>query len=165
MPAATGGSSKQPKKAAGAGAGAAKKAKAPAAPKAAKTKASASASTSSSSPAKGAAAAAVKKEEAKGKGGSGSGPRYFLMKSEPDTFSIQQLAGLPKQTSCWEGVRNYQVRVVGWWYWIGLACLLFRLSFTLFPLMQARNIMRDEMRVGDQAFFYHSSCKVRSIYL
>lgn len=42
----------------------------------------------------------------------GGGPRFFLMKSEPDTFSIQQLAALPNQTSCWEGVRNYQVSLV-----------------------------------------------------
>ncbi len=52
------------------------------------------------------------------------------MKSEPDEMSIDDLAGLPKQTTAWFGVRNYQ----------------------------ARNYMRDEMRVGDQAFFYHSSC-------
>jgi hypothetical protein len=108
-PAASSSNSKQPKKAAAAGA--AKKvtsvAASPAASKATKAKAS---------PAKG-----VQKEEAKGKcgSGSGSGPRYFLMKSEPDTFSIQQLAGLPKQTSCWEGVRNYQVRCgIVEWVWI-----------------------------------------------
>jgi predicted RNA-binding protein with PUA-like domain len=56
--------------------------------------------------------------------------RYWLMKSEPDEMSIDDLARLPKQTSAWFGVRNYL----------------------------ARNYMRDEMRVGDQAFFYHSSC-------
>ena len=56
--------------------------------------------------------------------------RYWLMKSEPDEFSIDDLARSPKQTTAWYGVRNYQ----------------------------ARNFMRDEMRVGDQAFFYHSSC-------
>jgi predicted RNA-binding protein with PUA-like domain len=56
--------------------------------------------------------------------------RYWLMKSEPDEFSIDDLAKAPKQTTPWFGVRNYQ----------------------------ARNYMRDEMRVGDRAFFYHSSC-------
>lgn len=56
--------------------------------------------------------------------------RYWLMKSEPDVFGIDDLAKSPKQTTAWWGVRNYQ----------------------------ARNFMRDDMRVGDQAFFYHSSC-------
>ena len=56
--------------------------------------------------------------------------RYWLMKSEPDEFSIDDLAKAPKQTTAWFGVRNYQ----------------------------ARNFMRDDMRVGDRAFFYHSSC-------
>src|SRR4051812_39250609 len=56
--------------------------------------------------------------------------RYWLMKSEPDEFSIDDLAAAPGQTTAWFGVRNYQ----------------------------ARNFMRDQMRVGDQAFFYHSSC-------
>jgi predicted RNA-binding protein with PUA-like domain len=56
--------------------------------------------------------------------------RYWLMKSEPDTFGIDDLAAAPKQTTSWEGVRNFQ----------------------------ARNMLRDDMAVGDQAFFYHSSC-------
>jgi predicted RNA-binding protein with PUA-like domain len=56
--------------------------------------------------------------------------RYWLMKSEPGEFSIDDLAKAPKQATPWFGVRNYQ----------------------------ARNFMRDEMRVGDRAFFYHSSC-------
>ena len=56
---------------------------------------------------------------------------YWLMKSEPDVFGIDDLKAMPHQTDRWEGVRNYQVR----------------------------NMMRDEMRVGDLAFFYHSSCK------
>jgi predicted RNA-binding protein with PUA-like domain len=56
--------------------------------------------------------------------------KYWLMKSEPDEVSIDDLARLPKQTTPWFGVRNYQ----------------------------ARNFMRDEMRVGDNVFFYHSSC-------
>jgi len=55
---------------------------------------------------------------------------YWLMKSEPDVFSIHDLARRPKQTEHWDGVRNYQ----------------------------ARNFMRDDMRNGDLAFFYHSSC-------
>ncbi len=54
---------------------------------------------------------------------------YWLMKSEPDEFSIDDLARARGRTTSWFGVRNYQ----------------------------ARNYMR-EMRIGDQAFFYHSSC-------
>jgi len=53
---------------------------------------------------------------------------YWLMKSEPDEFSIDDLA--KRRTEPWSGVRNYQ----------------------------ARNYMRDGMRVGDGVFFYHSSC-------
>jgi len=56
--------------------------------------------------------------------------RYWLMKSEPDEFSIDDLAAAAGRTTPWVGVRNYQ----------------------------ARNFMRDQMRVGDRAFFYHSSC-------
>jgi predicted RNA-binding protein with PUA-like domain len=52
------------------------------------------------------------------------------MKSEPSDVSVDDLAGLPKKTVAWYGVRNYQ----------------------------ARNFMRDEMRVGDGVLFYHSSC-------
>jgi predicted RNA-binding protein with PUA-like domain len=55
---------------------------------------------------------------------------YWLMKSEPDEFSIDDLARSPGQTAAWFGVRNYQ----------------------------ARNFMRDQMRLGDGVFFYHSSC-------
>lgn len=54
--------------------------------------------------------------------------RYWLMKSEPEAFSIDDLAKSPKQTTCWDGVRNYQ----------------------------ARNFMR-EMAIGDQALFHHSN--------
>jgi predicted RNA-binding protein with PUA-like domain len=54
--------------------------------------------------------------------------QYWLMKSEPDVFSIQDLRKSPNQTSYWDGVRNYQ----------------------------ARNFMRDQMRVGDRVLFYHS---------
>jgi len=57
--------------------------------------------------------------------------RYWLMKSEPSTFSIDDLQACPSSTDHWDGVRNYQ----------------------------ARNMMRDEMRPGDLAFFYHSNCK------
>lgn len=60
--------------------------------------------------------------------------RYWLMKSEPDAFSIDDLKKRPAQTEAWDGVRNYQ----------------------------ARNYMR-EMKVGDQAFFYHSNCPVPGI--
>ena len=56
--------------------------------------------------------------------------RYWLMKSEPDEFSIDDLAAAPDRSTAWFGVRNYQ----------------------------ARNFMRDQMTVGDLAFFYHSSC-------
>jgi len=56
--------------------------------------------------------------------------RYWLMKSEPDTFGIDDLINKPLQTEHWDGVRNYQ----------------------------ARNMMRDEMKLGDQVFFYHSNC-------
>jgi predicted RNA-binding protein with PUA-like domain len=57
------------------------------------------------------------------------------MKSEPDEFSIDDLAAAPRRSVAWFGVRNYQ----------------------------ARNFMRDQMRVGDRAFFYHSSCAVPGI--
>jgi len=56
--------------------------------------------------------------------------RYWLMKSEPDEFSIDDLARAPRRGSAWFGVRNYQ----------------------------ARNFMRDQMQPGDQVLFYHSSC-------
>ena len=56
--------------------------------------------------------------------------RYWLFKSEPSTFSIDDLIDRPKQTEHWNGVRNYQVR----------------------------NRLRDQIKVGDLALFYHSSC-------
>ncbi len=56
--------------------------------------------------------------------------QYWLMKSEPSECSIDDLANAPQQTVPWVGVRNYQ----------------------------ARNFMRDQMRVGDGVLFYHSSC-------
>ena len=57
-------------------------------------------------------------------------PRYWLMKSEPSDVSVDDVLALPNQTIAWYGVRNYQ----------------------------ARNFMRDQMKVGDPVFFYHSSC-------
>ncbi|HUQ53432.1 MAG TPA: EVE domain-containing protein [Gammaproteobacteria bacterium] len=54
---------------------------------------------------------------------------YWLMKSEPDVFGIDDLAKSPRKTTRWDGVRNFQ----------------------------ARNFMRDQMRRGDLAFFYHSN--------
>jgi predicted RNA-binding protein with PUA-like domain len=57
--------------------------------------------------------------------------RYWLMKSEPDVFSIHDLAKAPKRTTFWEGVRNYQ----------------------------ARNLLRDQVQEGDGVLFYHSSAK------
>jgi predicted RNA-binding protein with PUA-like domain len=56
---------------------------------------------------------------------------YWLMKSEPDVFSIDDLRDAPRRTTHWDGVRNYQ----------------------------ARNMMRDLMRKGDLVMFYHSNCK------
>jgi len=56
---------------------------------------------------------------------------YWLMKSEPSEFSIDDLKNRPDKTEPWDGVRNYQ----------------------------ARNMMRDEMKKGDLAFFYHSNCE------
>lgn len=61
--------------------------------------------------------------------------KYWLMKSEPETFSIEDLKNRPGQRECWDGVRNYQ----------------------------ARNFMRDEMQKGDRVLFYHSNCKVPGI--
>lgn len=60
---------------------------------------------------------------------------YWLFKSEPDAFSIEDLFALPNATDHWDGIRNYQ----------------------------ARNLMRDEMKKGDKGFFYHSSCKVPGV--
>ena len=57
-------------------------------------------------------------------------PNFWLMKSEPEEVSIDDALAAPKQTVPWFGVRNYQ----------------------------ARNFMRDGMRVGDGVLFYHSSC-------
>jgi predicted RNA-binding protein with PUA-like domain len=59
----------------------------------------------------------------------GMAKRYWLLKSEPDCFSIDHLRAAPNQTEHWDGVRNYQ----------------------------ARNTLRDDVKMGDEAFFYHSS--------
>ena len=56
---------------------------------------------------------------------------YWLMKSEPDAFSIDDLKARPNKTEHWDGIRNYQ----------------------------ARNMMRDDMKKGDLIFFYHSNAK------
>ncbi len=61
--------------------------------------------------------------------------RYWLMKSEPTDVSIDDLAAMPNQTVDWYGIRNYQ----------------------------ARNFMRDQMRVSDGVFFYHSNCETPGI--
>ena len=55
---------------------------------------------------------------------------YWLLKTEPDSFSIHDLAAEPLQTTYWDGVRNYQ----------------------------ARNYLRDDIRPGDRVLFYHSNC-------
>jgi predicted RNA-binding protein with PUA-like domain len=60
---------------------------------------------------------------------------YWLMKSEPDVFSFEDLKKRPNKTEPWNGVRNYQ----------------------------ARNFMRDEMKIGDLILFYHSSCEVPGV--
>ncbi|HEX4151506.1 MAG TPA: EVE domain-containing protein [Steroidobacteraceae bacterium] len=60
---------------------------------------------------------------------------HWLLKSEPGTFSIDDLGAQPGKTSAWDGVRNYQ----------------------------ARNMLRDSMKKGDTAFFYHSSCEIPGI--
>ena len=60
---------------------------------------------------------------------------YWLMKSEPTSFNIDDLMHRPKQTTAWDGVRNYQ----------------------------ARNMMRDQMQPGDLALFYYSNCEIPGI--
>lgn len=60
--------------------------------------------------------------------------QFWLMKSEPSVFGIEELKNSPQQTAPWDGVRNYQ----------------------------ARNYMR-QMRIGDQVFFYHSNCAIPGI--
>lgn len=60
---------------------------------------------------------------------------YWLMKSEPDVFGIDDLIQCPDQTEPWNGIRNYQ----------------------------ARNFLRDEVKRGDLVFFYHSSTKIPGV--
>jgi len=57
---------------------------------------------------------------------------YWLMKTEPSTFGVDDLAAKPRKTAMWDGVRNYQ----------------------------ARNMLRDDFKKGDQALLYHSSAEV-----
>ena len=61
--------------------------------------------------------------------------QYWLMKTEPTSFSVEDLAAAPRRTTRWDGVRNYQ----------------------------ARNMLRDQMRRGDQAFLYYSSTEIPGI--
>lgn len=60
---------------------------------------------------------------------------HWLMKTEPTTFGIDDLAQAPKRTTMWDGVRNYQ----------------------------ARNMLRDDFAKGDRALLYHSSCAVPGV--
>ncbi|HTV50973.1 MAG TPA: EVE domain-containing protein [Steroidobacteraceae bacterium] len=60
---------------------------------------------------------------------------YWLLKTEPSTFGVDELERAPRRTTGWDGVRNYQ----------------------------ARNMLRDQMKRGDRAFLYHSSCEVPGI--
>lgn len=61
--------------------------------------------------------------------------QHWLMKSEPEAFGIDDLAARAPGSEPWDGVRNYQ----------------------------ARNMMRDQMRIGDRILFYHSNCKVPGV--
>ena len=61
--------------------------------------------------------------------------QYWLMKTEPTVFSIEDLARAPRSTASWDGVRNFQ----------------------------ARNMLRDQMKKGDQVFLYYSSTDVPGI--
>lgn len=57
--------------------------------------------------------------------------QYWLVKTEPEVFSVQDWAGIPNRTTCWDGVRNYQ----------------------------ARNFLRDSMQLGDRVLVYHSNAQ------
>lgn len=61
--------------------------------------------------------------------------RYWLMKSEPKVFSIDDLKKAKNKTTCWDGVRNYQ----------------------------ARNFLRDQLKIGDGVLYYHSSAESTGI--
>ncbi len=56
---------------------------------------------------------------------------FWLFKSEPDKYSIEDLKNEPEHTACWDGIRNYQ----------------------------ARNFLRDEVKIGDMVLYYHSRCE------
>src|SRR4051812_27211400 len=60
---------------------------------------------------------------------------YWLLKTEPESFGIDKLAELPKRRTSWDGIRNYQ----------------------------ARNFLRDGVKLGDLAFLYHSNCGVPGV--
>ena len=60
---------------------------------------------------------------------------YWLMKTEPTSFNVEDLESSPNKTTCWDGVRNYQ----------------------------ARNMLRDQMKLGDHAFLYYSNCDAPGI--
>jgi predicted RNA-binding protein with PUA-like domain len=60
---------------------------------------------------------------------------YWLFKTEPESFGVDDLAKAPRRTTGWDGVRNYQ----------------------------ARNLLRDSIQAGDEVFIYHSSCEVPGI--
>ena len=60
---------------------------------------------------------------------------HWLFKSEPDVFSINDLKNRPGKTEHWDGIRNYQ----------------------------ARNFLRDEIKLGDRVLFYHSNCKIPGV--
>ncbi|WP_049629807.1 EVE domain-containing protein [Cellvibrio sp. pealriver] len=57
--------------------------------------------------------------------------QYWLFKAEPHIYGIDHLASAPNKTGRWDGIRNYQ----------------------------ARNFLRDQVKLGDEVFIYHSSCK------
>lgn len=61
--------------------------------------------------------------------------KYWLFKTEPGEFSIEDLANCPGQTTRWDGIRNYQ----------------------------ARNFLRDQTAINDRVLFYHSSCKPTAV--
>ena len=65
-----------------------------------------------------------------------SAPNYWLFKTEPSSYAIHDLAKEPKKSTFWDGVRNYQ----------------------------ARNLLRDDVQVGDRVFFYHSNTEPLAIY-
>jgi predicted RNA-binding protein with PUA-like domain len=60
---------------------------------------------------------------------------HWLLKTEPETFGVDDLAKAPRRSSHWDGVRNYQ----------------------------ARNLLRDSIKLGDAVFIYHSSCEIPGI--